>query len=84
MAKKTYEQALKQLEQIVQDLEQGEMPLEKAIKKFEEGIQLSKYCNEILDESEKKISILLQDAAGNATSMPFEFSSEDSSESEAD
>ena len=84
MAKKTYEQALKQLEQIVQDLEQGEMPLEKAIKKFEEGIQLSKYCTEKLDESEKKISILLQDAAGNVSNMPFAISSEDPSEYDAD
>ena len=84
MAKKTYEQALKQLEQIVQDLEQGEMPLEKAIKKFEEGIQLTKYCTEKLDESEKKISILLQDAAGNVSNMPFAISSEDPSEYDAD
>ena len=84
MAKKTYEQALQQLEQIVQDLEQGEMPLEKAIKKFEEGIQLSKYCTEKLDESEKKISILLQDAAGNVSNMPFAISSEDPSEYDAD
>ena len=84
MAKKTYEQALKQLEQIVQDLENGDMPLEKAIKKFEEGIQLSKYCTEKLDESEKKISILLQDAAGNISDMPFAVPSEDRSEYEAD
>lgn len=67
MAKKTFEQAMKQLEQIVQDLESGDMPLEKAIKKFEEGIQLSKYCTEKLDESEKRITILMQDAAGNIT-----------------
>jgi len=72
MAKKTFEQALKQLEQIVQDLESGDMPLEKAIKKFEEGIQLSKYCTDKLDESEKRITILMQDAAGNVTEKPFD------------
>lgn len=71
MAKKTFEQAIKQLEQIVQDLESGDMPLEKAIKKFEEGIQLSKYCTEKLDESEKRITILMQDTAGNVSDMPF-------------
>jgi len=71
MAKKTFELAMKQLEQIVQDLESGDMPLEKAIKKFEEGIQLSKYCTEKLDESEKRITILMQDAAGNVSDMPF-------------
>ena len=72
MAKKTFELAMKQLEQIVQDLESGDMPLEKAIKKFEEGIQLSKYCTEKLDESEKRITILMQDAAGNVSDIPFE------------
>ena len=72
MAKKTFEQAMKLLEQIVQDLESGDMPLEKAIKKFEEGIQLSKFCTEKLDESEKRITILMQDAAGNVSDAPFE------------
>ena len=43
MAKKTFEQAMKQLEKIVQDLESGDMALEKAIKTFEEGVQLSKF-----------------------------------------
>lgn len=71
MGKKTFEQALKQLEQIVQDLESGDIPLEKAIKKFEEGIELSKFCAEKLDESEKIITILTRDAAGKATEMPF-------------
>jgi len=72
MAKKTFEQAMNQLEQIVQDLESGDMPLEKAIKKFEEGIELSKYCTEKLDESEKRITILMKDASGNVSDMPFE------------
>lgn len=84
MARKTFEQALKNLEQIVQDLENGDMPLEKAIKKFEEGIQLSKYCSSKLDESEKKITILLQDAAGNVSDMPFAAAGKDRSEFEED
>jgi exodeoxyribonuclease VII small subunit len=71
MAKKTFEQALKQLEQIVQDLESGDIPLEKAIKKFEEGIELSKFCAEKLDESEKRVTMLTQDATGNVSDMPF-------------
>ena len=54
MAKRTFEQSMKQLEQIVQELESGDLPLEKAIKKFEEGIQLSKSCSKMLDETEKK------------------------------
>lgn len=71
MAKKTFEQALKQLEQIVRDLESGDIPLEKAIKKFEEGIELSNFCAEKLDESEKRVTMLTQDAAGNVSDMPF-------------
>ena len=71
MAKKTFEQAMKQLEQIVQDLESQDLPLEKAIKKFEEGIQLSKFCSGKLDESEKRISILMKDAAGDISEIPF-------------
>jgi exodeoxyribonuclease VII small subunit len=77
MAKKTFEQAMKQLERIVQDLESGDMPLEKAIKTFEEGIQLSKFCSEKLDETEKRITILLQDAEGKLSEAPFPASDDD-------
>jgi exodeoxyribonuclease VII small subunit len=72
MAKKTFEQSMKQLEQIVQELESGDLPLEKAIKKFEEGIQLSKFCSKKLEETEKKISILLKDTNGEITEAPFQ------------
>ena len=41
--KKTFEQSIKQLEKIVQELEDGDLPLEKAIKKFEEGIKLTRF-----------------------------------------
>ena len=71
MAKKTVEQAMKQLEQIVQDLESGDMPLEKAIKKFEEGVQLSKFCSQKLDETEKRITILMQSSDGKIAEEPF-------------
>jgi exodeoxyribonuclease VII small subunit len=84
MAKKTFEQAMKQLEQIVQDLESGDMPLEKAIKIFEEGIQLSKYCTAKLDESEKRITILMKDAAGNVSDMPFAEPHQEHNEHETD
>jgi exodeoxyribonuclease VII small subunit len=72
MAKKTFEQSMKQLEQIVQELESGDLSLEKAIKKFEEGIQLSKFCSKKLEETEKKISILLKDDSGEITEAPFQ------------
>ena len=71
MAKKTLEQAMKKLEQIVQDLESGDMPLEKAIKKFEEGVQLSRFCSKKLDETEKRITILVQNPDGQISEAPF-------------
>ena len=72
MPKKTFEQAMRQLEKIVQDLETGDMPLEMAIKKFEEGIKISKYCSEKLDESERRITLLLRDSDGKGVSeAPF-------------
>ena len=67
---------MQQLEQIVQDLESGDLPLEKAIKRFEEGIKLSKYCNAKLDESEKRITILTQDTSGSVSEIPFEENSD--------
>ena len=71
MAQKTFEQSMKQLEQIVQELEDGDLPLEKAIKKFEEGMKLTKLCSAKLDETEKKISVLLKNAEGQMAERPL-------------
>ena len=71
MAKQTFEKAISLLEQIVQDLETGDLPLEEALKKFEEGVKLSKTCSRKLDETEKKIRILMNDNNGNVTEKPF-------------
>ncbi|RPH51817.1 MAG: exodeoxyribonuclease VII small subunit [Desulfobacteraceae bacterium] len=71
MAKVTFEIAMKQLEQIVQELESGNLSLEDSIKKFEEGIKLSKFCSAKLDETEKKITLLLKDQDGNVIEKPF-------------
>jgi exodeoxyribonuclease VII small subunit len=72
MPRKTFEQAMKQLEQIVEALESGDLPLEKAISKFEEGIQLSKFCSNMLDETERKITILTQGQEGHISEKPFQ------------
>ena len=69
--KKTFEDSMSQLEKIVEDLEDGDLPLETAIKKFEEGVRLSKFCFDKLDETEKKVSLLLQDQNGNLIEKPF-------------
>lgn len=55
-----FEENMEKLEKIVQDLENGELNLEDSIKKFEEGIEISRKCSEILEEAEKKITILIK------------------------
>ena len=60
MEEMSFEQAMKNLEQIAQELESGNLNLEESLAKFEEGMQLSKKCNEILENAEKKITILLE------------------------
>ena len=71
MVQKTFEQSIKQLEQIVQELEDGDLHLEKALKKYEEGMKLTKLCSEKLDETEKKVSILLKNSEGRIAERPF-------------
>lgn len=59
-----FEDALKQLEEIVQRLEKGELPLEESLKLYEEGIRLSRLCHAKLEEAEGKIELLIKDARG--------------------
>jgi exodeoxyribonuclease VII small subunit len=71
MASPNFEKALQQLEEIVQELEAGDLPLEKALKRFEDGIRLSKLCAQKLDETEKRVTLLMRDSAGNLTETPL-------------
>ena len=63
-SKPTFEQALQQLEQLVQKLEKGELPLEESLALYEEGIRLSRLCHGKLEEAEGKIAMLMKDARG--------------------
>jgi exodeoxyribonuclease VII small subunit len=72
MAKKTFEAALKQLEDIVREMESGDLSLEQAVKKYETGITHSKYCLEILDKTEKRITQLTQGNDGSLQEAPFD------------
>ena len=58
------EKALTDLEEIVEELESGDLPLEKAMKKFEEGIKLTRSCQSALKDAEQKVEILLRSAGG--------------------
>ena len=58
------EKSLGDLEELVEELESGDLPLEKAMKKFEEGIKLTRGCQTALKEAEQKVEILLKSAGG--------------------
>jgi len=62
---KSFEASLSELEKIVNQLEDGDLPLEKSLKLFEDGVKLSRDCRERLSQAERRIQILLKDADGN-------------------
>jgi len=72
MAKEKFEEALNKLEKIVSKLEKGDIPLEESLKFFEEGIRLSRLCNQKLDEAEKRVEVLLKDKEGVLKPQPFD------------
>jgi exodeoxyribonuclease VII small subunit len=72
MAKEKFEEALNKLEKIVSKLEKGDIPLEESLKFFEEGIRLSRLCNQKLDDAEKRVEILLKDKEGVLKPQPFD------------
>lgn len=67
----TFEESLKQLEQIVGQMERGDLPLEDSIKMFEEGMRLSAQCKQELDAAEGKVQILLKQRDGSMKPEPF-------------
>jgi len=75
-----FEDCLTRLEQIVGELERGDVPLEQALKLFEEGMQLSGACRKELEEAEGKVEILLKQD-GKLQAQPFESSTERAAES---
>lgn len=66
------EQALGELETLVDELEGGDLPLEAAMKKFERGVGLTRDCQKALDEAEQKVSVLLQDAGLDDDALPLD------------
>src|SRR5882762_7479436 len=69
---KSFEASLEALEQIVHQLENGDLPLEKSLELFEDGIRLSRQCQERLSQAERRIEILLRDNQGRPVASPFE------------
>lgn len=69
---KTFEEALRELEEIVIRLEGGDLPLEEALQLFEEGVRLSRSCHTKLDEAQRRVEIVLKEESGKMTAHPFE------------
>jgi len=73
-AKKTIdlEKALSELEELVEELEPGDLPLEKVMQKFEQGIKLTRSCQSALKDAEQKVEILLKSAGGDEVLEDFD------------
>jgi len=79
-----FEKAFQQLEQIVQRLEGEELPLDESLRLFEEGIGLSRFCHQRLEEVEKKIELILADAKGQPRTEPFPVDEDEDDEETGD
>ena len=77
-----FETSLEELERIVRELERGDLPLEKSLELFEQGVKLSRACQERLSEAERRIEILTRDSQGRATVGAFESEDESSADDE--
>src|SRR5437870_4041560 len=71
-----FESSLEQLERIVRELEQGDLTLEKSLELFEQGVKLSRECQERLSQAERRIEILMRDNQGRPSIRPFDPESE--------
>lgn len=71
-----FETALKRLEEIVRKLESGDLSLDSTLELFEEGIRLSRFCNNKLGQAERRVEILLKDDSGQTHAVPFEADNE--------
>ncbi len=60
MKEENFEEMMKKLEEISRELEVGNLSLDESVKKFEEGMEISKKCSEVLNQAEKRISILVE------------------------
>jgi exodeoxyribonuclease VII small subunit len=77
MAEMKFEEALKKLEKIVAELESGDLSLDEALKKYQEGIELSRACSQRLDSAKKKIDVLIKNKKGEFELKGFDESKAD-------
>jgi exodeoxyribonuclease VII small subunit len=70
--KEGFEDHLAALEKLVEQLEQGDLTLDAALERFEEGVKRLKACRELLTKAEERVKILVRDAEGEIREEPFE------------
>jgi exodeoxyribonuclease VII small subunit len=70
-AEPAFEAQLASLERIVRELERGDLPLEQSLELFEQGVRLSRECQERLNEAERRIELLLRGGDGSTIAVPF-------------
>jgi exodeoxyribonuclease VII small subunit len=68
----SFESSLEKLTQIVKRMESGELPLEEALKNFEEGVQLTRKCQEILTQAETRVQQLMNPGESNPQLQNFQ------------
>ena len=68
----SFEKNLERLDGIVRELEDADLPLEKALQLYEEGMKLSEVCHKQLEEAEGKVEILTKKAGGKVVAEPFD------------
>ena len=69
---RTFETSLEALEQIVRQLERGDLPLEKSLELFEQGIKLWRECQDRLSQAERRIEVLMRDNQSRTVVSTFE------------
>ena len=68
----SFEEAMLSLEDIVKKLENGGLSLDESLKSFEEAVSLVKFCNAKIEAAEQKVKMLVENADGTVTDVPFD------------
>ena len=68
----TFEEAMRALDEAVSKLESGSLTLDESLATFEEAVKLVKVCNEKINSAEQKVKMLIQNADGSVTDVPFD------------
>ena len=72
MAEIKFEEAIKKLEKIVEDLENGDLSLDEALKKYQDGMEMARLCNLRLENAKKKIDVLAKNKKGEFELKSFD------------